>query len=180
MCNRTINGKTSEFGTTGYTHDDVFVLYDRNTGALWYPLEDEALDAVTGTQRGQLRLPILAEPHPMTLKKWRQQHPDTLVLMPPPEDIAAMNRGFLGVRFAPDSAVIDAVVRNTAAAVSGLLAGDRIVSIDNHRVATLREVRNALLSKQRGDRIEFIVERNGKELPVGVRLGARGRPRARF
>jgi len=86
---REIDGKVTTFGTTGYTFDSVFALYDRATGSVWYPLKDGAFDAIGGPKRGT-KLPFLEKPRIMLLGEWRRIHPETDVLLkndppdPPP------------------------------------------------------------------------------------------------
>ena len=83
MCVRELDGRPVEFGTSGYTMDDVFVLYDRATDSIWYPVDDKTFQAVAGEKRGEA-LEILDEPAPMPLGEWLDQEPDTVVLLPPP------------------------------------------------------------------------------------------------
>ncbi len=80
MYGRKINGKTTTFGTTGYTYNKVFVLYDRLTDSVWYPLADGAWDAIGGSKRGA-KIPFLAEPPVVPLGEWRKKHPATEVLL---------------------------------------------------------------------------------------------------
>lgn len=79
---REIDGKESTFGTTGYTMNDTFVLYDRATDSVWYPSSKDALEATSGASRG-FHLPFLDKPVPMPLADWVAQHPETTVLLPP-------------------------------------------------------------------------------------------------
>ena len=76
---RQIGGKVTTFGTSGYTYDNTFVLYDRSTESLWYPLEDGKFTAVSGSLQGQT-IPYAKQPI-VTLGKWRKKHPDTVVLL---------------------------------------------------------------------------------------------------
>ena len=48
---REVDGTVTTFGTTGYTYDRVFVLYDRLTRSVWYPLDDEAFVWLSGNNR---------------------------------------------------------------------------------------------------------------------------------
>jgi hypothetical protein len=48
VCTPIIDGERVEFGTTGYTMGNVFVLYDRASDSVWYPLNDNSCDAVSG------------------------------------------------------------------------------------------------------------------------------------
>jgi hypothetical protein len=77
---REIEGSVTTFGTTGYTYNRVFALYDRATGSVWYPLEDGAFDAIGGPKRGA-KIPFIEKPQIMRLGEWRQRHPDTDVLL---------------------------------------------------------------------------------------------------
>lgn len=72
-----------DFGTTGYTNNNVFVLYDRKTGSVWYPLTGRTLDAVSGPKKGET-IEFIDKPERMTLGEWKAEHPDTLVMLPPP------------------------------------------------------------------------------------------------
>lgn len=83
MYGREIEGEPVEFGTTGYTNNNVFVLYDRKTDSVWYPLTGGTLDAVSGPKKGE-KIEFIAKPERMTLGEWKAKHPDTLVMLPPP------------------------------------------------------------------------------------------------
>ncbi len=91
---REIDGETVTFGTTGYTFNNVFVLYDRKTDAIWYPLDDGGLDAIGGNRHGD-KIPFIEKPPVETLGEWLGKHPDSQVLLddagnletnPTPED----------------------------------------------------------------------------------------------
>lgn len=70
------------FGTTGYTHKNVFVLYDRSTESIWYPYDEEYMTAVSGPRKGET-IPIQQELPVMPLGQWLEKHPDSLILAPP-------------------------------------------------------------------------------------------------
>ena len=74
-----MNGKVTTFGTTGYTYNNIFVLYDRLTSSIWYPLENGEMNAISGPRTGDY-IPIEDEPSIMTLGEWITLHPDTSVL----------------------------------------------------------------------------------------------------
>lgn len=80
MYGRTIDGKVTTFGTTGYTHNSVFVLYDRDSKTVWYPLSKSSMDGVGGPHKGE-QIPVLSHPPITTLGEWRQLHPHTKVLL---------------------------------------------------------------------------------------------------
>ncbi len=77
---RTLDGKVTSFGTTGYTYDNVFLLYDRQSDSVWYPLETDSMTSVGGRLRGQ-SIPVLDKPKRVPFKSWRRDHPGTLLLL---------------------------------------------------------------------------------------------------
>lgn len=83
VCTPIIDGEVVEFGTAGYTMNNVFVLYDRTTDSVWYPLTDDTFDAVAGPYKGK-KLPFITKPKVMRLHAWAKLHPETLVMLEPP------------------------------------------------------------------------------------------------
>ena len=77
---REIDGEPTTFGTTGYTYRQTFLLYDRKTDSVWYPLEPDRMTAVSGPLKGQ-SIPFLAKPALMPLREWIAEHPKTRVLV---------------------------------------------------------------------------------------------------
>ncbi len=73
-------GRATTFGTTGYTYNNTFVLYDRASQSLWYPMDDGAFTAISGPRKSE-KLPFFDKPPIMTLGEWRKLHPDTRVLL---------------------------------------------------------------------------------------------------
>ena len=80
MYGREIDGEITTFGTTGYTYENTFVLYDRQSESIWYPYQQGELNAVSGAHAGRA-LPFLARPEQMPLVSWRKRHPESLVLV---------------------------------------------------------------------------------------------------
>ena len=80
VCSREIDGTTIEFGTTGYTMINTFVLYDRDTDSIWYPLTDDTMDAVAGARKGTA-IEFAAKPPLVRLGDWANDHPETQVLV---------------------------------------------------------------------------------------------------
>jgi predicted metalloprotease with PDZ domain len=173
VCTRTIDGKETTFGTTGYTRNNVFVLYDRNSGTLWHPLEDGRFDGVAGEKQGD-QIPFRHAPDPITLEEWRAEHPDTLVLVPPPGEslLRGPPRGYLGVQIGTEG-VLDQVMEDTAAARAGLLAGDRLVRIGDTDISSRGDVTSALRGRKPGEELQIVFVRDGKERTVEVELGER-------
>ena len=77
---REIDGKAVTFGTTGYTMNNVFVLYDREFESVWYLTDEKHLEATSGTKKGT-RIELLMKPTPMPLGQWRKVNPKTRVLV---------------------------------------------------------------------------------------------------
>ena len=81
---RELNGREIEFGTAGYTYENVFVLYDRESDSVWYP-GPSTLEAVGGERLGD-KIPFIQEPSPIALEEWLKQQPTSTVLLPSVED----------------------------------------------------------------------------------------------
>lgn len=169
MCSREIDGTEVTFGTTGYTKDRVFVLYDRDTDSIWYPLGEETFDAVAGPRKGKA-VRFVSEPDPLPLREWLDSHPSSQVMLPPKEDLLEARRGYLGVRVAPDGVTIEEVIAGFAAAEAGLERGDRILRVGGDEVSSRRELQAALRKHQAGDAVKIAIDRSGKRLEVSVTL----------
>ena len=74
------SGQVDRFGVSGYVYKDVFLIFDRKTESLWYPLDDTKWTAIAGARKGET-IPFTAEPPVVTLGEWRKKHPDTVVLL---------------------------------------------------------------------------------------------------
>lgn len=74
------NGEIDDFGVSGYVHKDVFLIFDRRTESLWYPLDTEKWTAISGPRQGET-IAFLSEPAVIPLATWRKANPDTLVLL---------------------------------------------------------------------------------------------------
>ncbi len=72
--------KIDEFGVSGYVYHDVFLMYDRKTESLWYPLDDTKWTAISGPRKGET-IPFESTPEIVSLGEWRKQHPKTTVLL---------------------------------------------------------------------------------------------------
>jgi hypothetical protein len=62
---------------SGWTYKDVFVLYDRESGTLWYPYDD-GLMGIQGQYFQRWLLKISLED--TIWREWRKKHPDSLIL----------------------------------------------------------------------------------------------------
>ncbi len=77
MYSRTIDGRTLTLVPSGWTYDNTFVLYDRETGTLWYPYR-KGLKGIQGRYFKQW-LPKLPSDD-TRWKRWQRKHPDTRLL----------------------------------------------------------------------------------------------------
>ena len=77
MYSREIDGRVLTLAPSGWTYESTFVLYDRETGSLWYP-DDTGLVGIQGVyfKRRLNRLPS----EDTKWKTWHQDHPATLLL----------------------------------------------------------------------------------------------------
>ena len=77
---RVVDGEPTTFGVSGYLYQSDLVMYDETTESLWSQI---VATAIRGPKTGT-RLELV----PSTLTTWgawRGDHPDTRVLLPPPE-----------------------------------------------------------------------------------------------
>ena len=80
--------------------------------------------------------------------------------------IFAMINMFVGKDFTP--AVIEEVLEDSPAFVSGLKKNDKIISIDNKKVQSIFEV-STFINLSTSERIEFVVLRNDQEVSLLVK-----------
>jgi hypothetical protein len=76
---RNIEGKTLTLEASGRLYRDALILADRETDSLW---TQEKGEAVEGPLEGK-ELPVLPGGVTTTWARWRELHPDTLVLKKP-------------------------------------------------------------------------------------------------
>jgi len=72
---RTVAGQTTEFGVSGVLYNSDLVLYDRATETLWDQVEAKCIVGTMTDERLEL-VPVSMS----RWAKWRDRHPDTLVL----------------------------------------------------------------------------------------------------
>jgi putative serine protease PepD len=73
-----------------------------------------------------------------------------------------------------EGAFVSEVVPGSAADDAGLEVGDVIIEIDGNAITKATEVREAILAKQPGDKVEVTIVRRGDEMTLPVELGRRG------
>lgn len=79
MYSREIDGRTLTLAPSGWTYKNTFVLYDQETGSLWYPYK-KGLRAIQGVYFGRI-LPMLPS-EDTRLGRWLQKHPASRTLAP--------------------------------------------------------------------------------------------------
>jgi hypothetical protein len=62
---------------SGWTYDNTFVLYDRETGTLWYP-DRKGLMGIQGKYFKRRLEEIPSED--TVLEKWKNKHPNTKIV----------------------------------------------------------------------------------------------------
>ena len=77
---RTQRGTLDEFGVSGYVYRNTFLIFDRETDSLWYPLDGAQWTAISGPRSGET-IPFIEHPSPLPLGEWRKKHPNTRVLL---------------------------------------------------------------------------------------------------
>ncbi len=77
MYSREIDGQKLTIVPSGWTYDRTFVLYDRETGTIWYPYR-KGLKGIQGKYFKQW-LPKL-DSDDTSLERWLKEHPDTKLL----------------------------------------------------------------------------------------------------
>lgn len=85
---RRVAGNRAVFGVSGLLYRDNLVMYDRATRSLWSQLAGLAIRGVRTGSRLTL-VPAMVT----TWGRWRETHPDTLVLRPPPESGTLVREG---------------------------------------------------------------------------------------
>jgi len=74
---REIDGRMLTLSPSGWTYKRTFVLYDKETGSLWFP-DDDGLVSIQG-EYFQRRLPkVLFEE--TIWKEWSKKHPESKIL----------------------------------------------------------------------------------------------------
>ncbi|MEF8808337.1 DUF3179 domain-containing protein [Natronomonas sp.] len=77
---RRVRGEETAFGVSGLLFMDDLVMYDETTESLWSQILATAINGEATGERLELVPSTLT-----TLAEWREAHPDTKVLLPPPE-----------------------------------------------------------------------------------------------
>ena len=76
MYSREIDGQILTLSASGWTYRNTFVLLDRETGTLWYPISEEGgLIGIAGPLQDRILPPLPATR--ATWRQWLQQRPDT-------------------------------------------------------------------------------------------------------
>jgi len=74
---RRIDGKTFTLEPSGWTYDNTFVLYEKETGSLWYPFE-EGLKGIQGHFFKRVLPKIDSED--TVWSDWVKRYPNSIIL----------------------------------------------------------------------------------------------------
>ncbi|UCG79399.1 MAG: DUF3179 domain-containing protein [Nitrospirota bacterium] len=77
MYSREVDGKTLTLVPSGWTYDRTFVLYDKESGSLWFPVR-QGLKGIQGEYFKKI-LPKLRSKD-TSWGKWQKKHPYSKVL----------------------------------------------------------------------------------------------------
>lgn len=77
MYSRRIDGRDITLVPSGWTYDSTFVLYDKETGSLWYPDKD-GLKGIQGAYF-ERQLPML-DFEDTRWEKWHKKHPQSRIM----------------------------------------------------------------------------------------------------
>ena len=77
MYSREIDGQVLTLVPAGWTYRNTFVLYDRETGTLWYPSR-KGLQGIQGRYFGRELEKFPSKD--TSWKKWRKRHPESKIL----------------------------------------------------------------------------------------------------
>ena len=79
MYSRKIDDQVLTFAASGWTYNFLFVLYDFETGGLWYPIKTGAGPTCIGGKYADRTMPGL--PSTQTYwSSWKKSHPTTKIL----------------------------------------------------------------------------------------------------
>ncbi|GJQ29046.1 MAG: hypothetical protein HBSAPP03_09300 [Phycisphaerae bacterium] len=90
-------------------------------------------------------------------------------------EMAEPPKTMIGIRMddeAEGAVVLTDVIENLPAAKAGLLAGDTLVSIAGKKIEKVTDVREAIKDHNPGDKVDFVISRDGKEMTFAVVLDA--------
>jgi len=74
---RRIDNQTLTIKPSGWTYNNTFVLYDSESGTLWYP-DRKGLKGIQG-KYFKRRLPEISS-QDILWEKWQKQHPESKIL----------------------------------------------------------------------------------------------------
>lgn len=72
-----------------------------------------------------------------------------------------------------DAGIIESVVPGSPAAAAGMLAGDRLISLDGRTIATQSDLQAVMGAHAPGDRVPLLVVRDGEPVDLTLTFGAR-------
>jgi predicted esterase len=113
------------------------------------------------------------------IRAWKQvveKYPDSKEGKQAADEIARLekelaNRAFLGVACEQGNTIVTDVIPKSPAEKAGIKPGDKLVSLDDTKLTTLKEVSEAVAKHKAGDKVSIELERDGKKMMVTVELG---------
>ena len=77
MYSRQIDGRNLTLVPSGWTYDSTFVLYDRETGSLWYPFK-KGLMGIQGVYFKRWLPKLFSQD--TQWQEWVKKHPDSRIM----------------------------------------------------------------------------------------------------
>jgi len=72
-----------------------------------------------------------------------------------------------------DAGIVESVMPGSPAEAAGMLAGDRLISIDGRRIATPDDLQAVMGAHRPGDAVPLVVERRGETIDLTLTFGGR-------
>jgi uncharacterized protein (TIGR03067 family) len=93
----------------------------------------------------------------------------------PPKNLAEGLTGYAGIRIRNDedqkATVVDAPIKGSPAEKAGLKKGDVVLKVGATAATDLETVIKAVRAAKAGEKLDFLVKRDGKEVTVTVKVG---------
>jgi len=74
---RELDGQTLTIAPSGWTYNNTFVLYDKESGTLWYP-DRKGLKGIQGKYFGRALQKVSSED--IQWGKWQKKYPESKIL----------------------------------------------------------------------------------------------------
>lgn len=170
MYSRELDGEVRSFGVSGKLWHGVLVMFDREGDSLWTQLDGRAIQ---GEELGS-KLEHVPSTY-TTWERWREAHPDTLVLEKSGEDLERVGSHYADYFADPDRLFMDHLGDGLGGispkdVVFGVVLGDSTLAVSED-LLTREGVVNAVVA---GRPVGFVRNAStGAALAVDRRLGER-------